>query len=555
MANAPVLVVGAGLSGIATAIGLALRGRPVIVLEAGDLVGGASALSGGQVWVGANHVEERDGIADSRALAEQYVRAIGHDHPDLLDEDALDRWLTVAPEAMAYWEEVGAVAWEVIPDLADYHDEAPGALAAGRYLTGAPFDGAALGSWRGRLLVSPYFPVGMTYSEMYLKGRRSSTLSATPAADAEADEIADHAGVPAFGRAGGRSQATGTDTLTFGTGLVAAFLARALQEPAISWRLSSRVVSLLTDGDAVTGVRVDGPGGQEDLVGAVVLATSSFDGDPELVQELLGLQPEDFGTLAPDTVRGDGLRLARAAGADTVRIPATCVPMPPGWGAPGGHGSANGPEYALPHAMIVDRTGRRFCDDSYWVDIVRRGLDPTDPHIPFFLVWDAQHHRSYGLGTSAPGAPYPDGQVTTAPTLELLGEALGIDGATLALTASRFNEGARLGVDPDFGRGSVPFIARFAGDPAHAPSPVLGDVVEPPFFGMRLRYVGTGIGMSGVRIDADAHVLDPGGQIIEGLFAVGSVAGYSTMGSAYNSGFALSRGLTHAYLVAQELAR
>jgi 3-oxosteroid 1-dehydrogenase len=314
--------------------------------------------------------------------------------------------------------------------------------------------------------------------------------------------------------------------------------------------MSTPVASLLTDDSgAVTGVRTESG---EELLGPVVLATSSFDWSPDLVHELLGLGPEDFGSIAPRSVRGDGLALARAVGADTVRVPATSVPMPPGWRTPDGF--ANGPEYALPHAMIVDATGRRFCDDSYWVDIVRKGLDPDDRHVPFFLVWDEQHHRAYGLGSAGPGEPYPDGLVTTAPTLEHLGAELGIDGATLAATAARFSEHARLGTDPDFGRGSVPFVARFAGDPAHTPNPLLGDIVEPPFHGLRLLYVGTGIGMSGVRIDADAHVLDAAGVRIEGLHAVGSVAGLSTTGSGYNSGFALSRGLTHAFLVAQELA-
>jgi len=554
MTMEPVLVVGAGLSGLATALGLAARGRESIVLEAGDLVGGASAFSGGQVWVGANHVEERDGIADSRELAELYVRAIGQAFPDLLDEDGLDRWLSVAPEAMAYWEEIGAVAWEVIPDLADYHDEAPGALAHGRYLTSRPFDGSRLGPWRDRLRVSPYFPVGLTYAQMYLKGRRSASLDGRAPADPD-DGIADHVGVPAFGRTDVRQQAAGgADLLTFGTGVVAWFLNRVLQEPRVEIRLASRVDRLLTDDHGVRGVHVASPDGGYELAGPVVLATSSFDGDELLVRELLGLEPDDFGTLAPDTVRGDGLRLARAVGGDTVRIPATCVPMPPGWRTADGRGSANGPEYALPHAMIVDRSGRRFCDDSYWVDIVRRGLDPADPHVPFFLVWDEQHHRAYGLGSSGPGEPYPDGLVTSAPTLRELAGLLGIDGDRLERTAARFSEHARQGIDPDFGRGSVPFIARFAGDPGHSPSPVLGDVCEPPFHGLRLVYVGTGIGMSGVRVDADAHVLDTDGARIAGLHAVGSVAGYSTMGSAYNSGFALSRGLTHAYLAARELA-
>ena len=44
-----VVVVGAGLSGIATALGAAMNGLKVVVLESSDMVGGAAAFSGGGV--------------------------------------------------------------------------------------------------------------------------------------------------------------------------------------------------------------------------------------------------------------------------------------------------------------------------------------------------------------------------------------------------------------------------------------------------------------------------------------------------------------------------
>src|SRR5262245_32588004 len=99
-----VVVVGAGLSGLATALGVALRGGRAEVFEAAELVGGAAAYSGGQVWVGANHVAVREGIdGDTLELAERYVRAIAHHHPELLDEVAMRRWLEVSPEAIEFW--------------------------------------------------------------------------------------------------------------------------------------------------------------------------------------------------------------------------------------------------------------------------------------------------------------------------------------------------------------------------------------------------------------------------------------------------------------------
>jgi 3-oxosteroid 1-dehydrogenase len=97
MGEQQVIVVGAGLSGLATALGVALRGGRAVVLESSDLVGGAAAYSGGMVWVGANHVAAREGIVDDLGLAEEYVRDLTAEHPHLLDEVAMKRWLDMSP--------------------------------------------------------------------------------------------------------------------------------------------------------------------------------------------------------------------------------------------------------------------------------------------------------------------------------------------------------------------------------------------------------------------------------------------------------------------------
>ena len=319
--------------------------------------------------------------------------------------------------------------------------------------------------------------------------------------------------------------------------------------------LRHRVTEVTQDAHGrVTGVRAASEDGPVERRGPVVLATSTYDWDPDLVREFLNLEPEDFGSMAPESLRGDAIRLAGAVGGAVVQMPPTTVPLVPGWPSADGSGFANGPEYAMPHAMIVDRAGRRFCNDSYWPDLVPKALNPQDRHMPFFLIWDEQHHRKYGLGSTLPGGPYPAGLVTTAGSLQQLGDRLGIDGSVLEQSAARFSAAAKRGEDPDFGRGTIEFINQFSGDPTNRPSPVLGPVDHPPFFGMRLRLLGTGIGMSGVRIDANGHVLDEVGAMIPRLFAVGSCAAMTTSGSGYNSGFALSRGMTLAYLVAAELA-
>ena len=60
-----VVVVGSGIGGLSAAIAAHDRGLKVLVLEKAPKLGGVSAYSGGEVFVPANHVEERDGIADS----------------------------------------------------------------------------------------------------------------------------------------------------------------------------------------------------------------------------------------------------------------------------------------------------------------------------------------------------------------------------------------------------------------------------------------------------------------------------------------------------------
>ena len=544
-----IVVVGGGLSGLASAIALADRGRHVTVLEAGTKVGGAAAYSGGQVWVGANHVATREGIeGDSKERAARYIRAIAHRSPEYLDEAAMERWIDTAPDATRYWEEIGAIRWTVIPGLADYHNEADGAMPAGRYLTNVPIAREELGDWRDRLLISPYFPVGTTYDELFQRGRRQSVV--------EDDEEEEGGQVQGFGQSERRDgKAHGPDTLTFGPGVVGSFLARALRDPKITILTDHRVTELKRDPDGhVTGVIAATGEGQVEFEGIVILATSTFDNDPDLVREIVGLDPDQWGSVGPKTLRGDAIKLARSVGGAVIKLPASAQTMQPGWKSDYNEGFSYGPDTAMPHTMIVNRHGQRYCDDSYWVDIAQRTMDDAAENLPFFLIFDEQHHRKYGLGMTPPGADYPEGLVTSASTLRELAGKLGIDPDGLEATAARFNQFAATGEDEDFGRGTRDFVRRFYGDPANQPNPVLGSVAEAPFHGMQLRFVAAAVGNSGVHVDGEGRVLDEAGAVIPRLHAVGSCTAQTVTGTGYNSGIALGRGLAMAYLVARDIA-
>ena len=70
------IVVGSGIGGLAAAIRAHELGMSVSIVEKAPYLGGATAWSGGQVWVGANHVAQQAGLEDSVERHERSRTAI-----------------------------------------------------------------------------------------------------------------------------------------------------------------------------------------------------------------------------------------------------------------------------------------------------------------------------------------------------------------------------------------------------------------------------------------------------------------------------------------------
>lgn len=535
-----VVVVGAGLGGFAAAITAATAGAHVTLVERGTKFGGAAAYSGGQVWIGANHVEAREGADDSVEETLRYVTALAAKEPSVFEPERSREWTEQARLAAKWFEDHDVIEWTVIPDYPDYYyPDVDGSRPWGRYLTGAPFKGDELGDWRPKLLEGPHFPSGITYAEMFEFGGLSRRTEFAAL----------------------REERRADDVMTYGQGILAAFAAAA-RRLGVDLRLETEAVELLTDAGRVVGLRVQGPDGEETRTGPVILATGSHDWSPEYSQRVTGLDPEDSGSVAPPTLYGDHFDFASSVGAAVSAIPAWAAPVLPGYLLPepafdGDTGFRPCYEHCVPHTFIVNRAGARFCDDSFHSEIVRAALqaDAGDrPNVPMFMIWDEQHHQKYGLGASLPGQDYPPGLVETAPTLAALAEQLGVDAAGLEQTAAAFNGPARTGEDPAFGRGSNASVRRFRGD-NNAPHPNIGPVEQPPFHGMRLRLLNTGIASGGLRTTDHGRVLATDGSVIDGLYAVGECAVRSTGGGGYNSGYSLSRAMTFGWLAAHHATR
>ena len=539
-----VVVVGAGMGGLSAAIVAAESGLDVVLVEKGARIGGAAAYSGGQVWVGANHVAEREGIDDDPDAALSYVRALAERDPSLFDDNRAREWINGARDAAGAFEELGVIRWELIPDYPDYYfPGVAGSRPTGRYLTGAPFEGANLGEWRDRLLDAPHFPSGITYAEMFGWGGIATRN--------EWDQTV-------------LAQRREQDVLTFGQGIAAAFLSAVLDRP-IDVLAETTVTELLTndDGDVCGVTAFDADGEQRTLLGSVILATGAHDWSSELSERYTGIPSDDGGSVAPPTLTGDAIGLAAAVGGDVLALPSWAAPVLPGYVLPtptfdGDNGARGCYEHCMPHAIVVDSSGSRFCDDSFHPALVAAGLTRDASgnltHLPMFLIWDDSHHHRYGLGATQPGEEYPEGLVSSSATLEGLAAELNIDPAGFAEAVERFNAGAVTGHDEEFGRGSNLSVRKFRGDGLHPISPNVAPVESSPFHGLRLRLLNTGIAAAGLRTGEAGRALRSDGSEIVGLHAIGEAASRLAAGLGYNSGYSLSRAMTYGRLAALDIA-
>ena len=131
-------------------------------------------------------------------------------------------------------------------------------------------------------------------------------------------------------------------------------------------------------------------------------------------------------------------------------------------------------ERTVPHGIMVNRSGQRFCNEAANYSALGGVFHQFDPatydylNLPCWLIFDAQYAARYPLGTRQPGQPIPE-WVMRADTLAGLAAQIGIDPAALTATVARFNTHADEGHDPDFGRGTSAYDHFYGGPQSHRP--------------------------------------------------------------------------------------
>ena len=426
-----VAIVGSGGAGLMAALTAAKQGARVLVVESRELVGGATGISAGAAWIPNHGFSTKElKVDDDLDQARRYIYGQGRD--EVLDHALVEKFLETGPHVARYIEEHTSFGW--IPTIwPDYRSD---------------IDGASIGR---ALFPGPYSPHGLGEAAKYVRPALTTGMAKNP--------------LP-FWMLGGM----GIDEAWLaGPALVGALLEAALRN-GVDVRVQAPAVRLVTDDRGVLGivVRVDGTEHTVRATGGVLLASGGFESSTDLTTSHLhgplGVQ------VSPDGHDGIAVQLAEEVGADLTG-------MADAWWMPGvqlpGEELEGRPlsrvflgERALPHSIMVNRSGERFANEALAYDqfgAIMREVDPETGEMPnatAWLVFDQKYWDRFGIFGVTPGGTVPD-YLHRADTLDALAAEIGVDGAGLIRTVDRFNPDARRAQDPQFGRGDTLFDRYF----------------------------------------------------------------------------------------------
>lgn len=552
-----VVVVGSGAAGLTAAITAKKSGLSVIVLEKAPVFGGTTAFSGGVIWIPGNPHYEAEGIKEDRNAVHTYMRS---EAGNKYDADFIDAYLDYGPEMLRYMEKETEAKF-VRTLYPDYHPEQPGGVQIGRSVTAAAYDGRRLGKEFKRLrqpLKTITF-MGMMFNSSNNDLKHFFNFTKSPVSAAYvAKRLTVH--MWHLLRHGRGVQ------LTSGNALAAA-LSKSTLDLGIEIITDAPVAELVKKDNRVTGV-IATVGGQRREIQAtkgVVLAAGGFARDSKRIAAHYSHVKEggEHFTPVPEGNTGDGIALGEKVGGHLSEglpnaaawMPVSKVPFPGG-------------EIAFPHLVdrykpgfiMVTASGRRFVNESLSYHDVGaamieacRGKGKTEA----WLIADHRTIRKYGIGYVKPypmplGPHLRSGYLKSGKTLEELAGRIGVNAKAFADEVKTYNEGARLGEDRQFGRGTSGFN-RYLGDANNQPNPNVAPVEQGPFYALRIIMGDLGT-FPGLVTDTQSRVLDDHGQPIPGLWAAGNDAA-SIMGGAYpGAGITIGPAMTFGYVAALSIA-
>lgn len=531
-----VLIIGAGAAGLTAALAAHHDGATVVIIDKNDRLGGTAAISGGIVWMADNRHMKAAGLADSAENALAYFGSLDHGE---MDADVLAAFVRDGPSALAFLEDEKALQLSILDGYPDYYLDRPGAKSGGgRALDNELFDFRELGAWAEKI-----FNDGVIHRLM---------LRETP--------LGGGSGVIEPQEMQRRIDA---DLRGFGQALVGRLL-KACLDRGIEPQLSCKGHRLTVENGRIVGAEFDHDGKRRTIRAnrGVILATGGFEWNEQLKSAFL--RGPLNAPASPPSNTGDGLKMAMNVGAGLGNMTsAWWVPTLSIAGACWPNGEQRSSpvliERTLPHTILVNKAGHRFCNEANNYSSLAGAFhffDPATydyPNLPAFLIFDDQYRQRYPLASAMPGSELPD-WIVSADSLAELGAAIRIDGIQLSHTVDRFNLNAQQAHDPDFGRGESSYD-HFYGDRSRpGAAATLGPIEAAPYYAVEIKMGALGTN-GGARTNALAQVLDVDGIPIAGLFGAGNVISCPT-GSVYaGAGGTLGPALTFGYIAGRSAAR
>lgn len=322
-------------------------------------------------------------------------------------------------------------------------------------------------------------------------------------------------------------------------------------------------VQLVKDGDRVSAVITEEAEGYKKYVArkAVILTTGDISGDEEMCERysplILKCERSDYLPLGANT--GDGHKMGMWVGAKMEDAPFSPMCHPQGFAR-------------INHFfLIVNTLGHRFMNEGVWAQGKSLGILNTEGNsghawtiiddkwleeIPQTLevgggmFWDARSHMYGKEWTSRDDENFmkiaeESGWLLKADTVEELGELLAAEEPNFikedfVAEIERYNTLCANGKDTDFGKDSR----------------LLFELKNPPFYAVKTgpsRMVCPG----GLLVNTDSQVLDQNDKPIEGLYAVGNVAGglYGVDYPLVILGNSHGRCITFGYLLGKHLTQ
>ena len=552
-----VIVVGAGAAGMTAACVAAAEGRSVLLLEQASVVGGTTAISGGMVWIPANHKAAAGNHPDSLEAARAYLAATV---PSAAPE-RLNAFLAHGDQAVQYLEAHTALRLQPVSTYPDYYPDLPGATLGGRVLEPEPFDAKVLGEAFNLLRAPlPEFTLigGMMISRQDIPHLRRMSRSWRSAL-----HVAGLLSRYALQRLSARR---GT-TLYLGNALAGRLLLSTLQL-GVCLRTGITVERLVNEDGRICGVEVSTQGVMK-LIRArkgVILSTGGLSHGGDLRARFV---PTAAGTLSASVKSGTsarGAQLALDAGgrlSELTEEGAFWVPASTFTRRDGSQGvfPHTVTDRSKPGLIAVGSHGKRFVNEAVsYHEFVRAQLANAETAVPAFLLCDSRFLWKYGLGRIKPftfswsvSAALKEGYLKRATNLKDLAVQLGIPPDALRLTVEHYNTHASQGKDPEFGRGSNAY-QRHLGDVDQTPNACVAPIQTGPFYAVKVWPADLGMS-AGIVTDDHARVLGPNEAPIPGLYACGNDMASVMEGAYPGPGITLGPALTFAYLAARHLSK